>query len=75
MAKHINQKNSETINAKQLATLESECPKKGTGVAGLDILHGTLHNYSHQITAQQVIVLHDNFEPLIKAIWDSILKI
>ena len=69
VAQDIHHKDPGLINQKQLATLKLECPKRGTDTGSLDILHSTLHNYSHEISPQQIIVAHNNFEPLISAIW------
>lgn len=69
VAQDIHHKDRGLINKKQLATLKLECPKRGTDTGSLDILHSTLHNYSHEISPQQIIVAHNNFEPLISAIW------
>ena len=71
VANDIHRNSPTLINNKQLSTLGTECPKKGNGTGSLDILHSTLHNYSHEISYQQVIVAHNNFEPLIRAIWQS----
>ena len=71
VANHIHNVNQGLIDAKQLKTLTIECPRRNNDPGSLDILHSTLHNYSHEITPQQVIVAHNNFAPLIKAIWHS----
>lgn len=71
VATDINRHSSDAINNKQLDTLQLACPKRSEGVGSLDILHSVLHNYAHQITSQQVIAAHNNFSPLIKAIWHA----
>lgn len=59
------------LEQKELATLTNECADKKDGTGTLNLLHSILHNYAHNINADQIISAHNNLKPFITAIWEK----
>lgn len=59
------------LEKKELATLTNECADKKDGTGTLNLLHSILHNYAHNICADQIISAHNNLKPFIIAIWEK----
>lgn len=57
------------LEPKELAMLINECADKKDGTGTLNLLHSILHNYAHNINAEQIISAHNNLKPFIIAIW------
>ena len=71
LAQHFLTDSSCEFNDKEFATLKNECQEGKSNEGGLNLLHSILHNYTHAITPDRVIAAHDNFVPLLKAIWSK----
>lgn len=59
------------LEQKELSTLTNECADKKDGTGTLNLLHSILHNYAHNINADQIISAHNNLKPFIIAIWEK----
>lgn len=59
------------LEQKELTTLTNECADKKDGTGTLNLLHSILHNYAHNINAEQIISAHNNLKPFIIAIWEK----
>lgn len=59
------------LEKKELAMLTNECADKKDGTGTLNLLHSILHNYAHNINADQIISAHNNLQPFIIAIWNK----
>jgi putative uncharacterized protein (fragment) len=59
------------IENKELLALINECAPKKDGSGTLNLLHGVLHNYAHNICSAQIISAHNNLRPFIIAMWQK----
>lgn len=59
------------IENKELSALINECAPKKDGSGTLNLLHGVLHNYAHNICSAQIISAHNNLRPFIIAMWQK----
>lgn len=59
------------IENKELIALTNECAPKKEGSGTLNLLHGVLHNYAHNICSAQIISAHNNLRPFIIAMWQK----
>ncbi|EXI61609.1 hypothetical protein MHD_04485 [Mannheimia granulomatis] len=59
------------LEKKELAMLTNECADKKDGTGTLNLLHSILHNYAHNINADQIISAYNNLKPFIIAIWEK----
>lgn len=64
-------KRNQYLEEKELAMLINECSDKKDGTGTLNLLHSVLHNYAHNINAEQIISAHNNLKPFIVAIWEK----
>ena len=60
------------IENKELIALTNECAPKKEGSGTLNLLHGVLHNYAHNICSAQIISAHNNLRSFIIAMWKKI---
>ena len=60
------------IENKELLALINECTPKKDGSGTLNLLHGVLHNYAHNICSAQIISAHNNLRSFIIAMWKKI---
>ena len=59
------------LEDKELSALTNECTTKKDGSGTLNLLHGVLHNYAHNICSAQIISAHNNLRPFIIAMWQK----
>lgn len=59
------------IENKELSALINECAPKKDSSGTLNLLHGVLHNYAHNICSAQIISAHNNLRPFIIAMWQK----
>lgn len=59
------------IEKKELSALINECAPKKDSSGTLNLLHGVLHNYAHNICSAQIISAHNNLRPFIIAMWQK----
>ena len=59
------------LEDKELSALTNECATKKDGAGTLNLLHGVLHNYAHNIYSAQIISAHNNLRPFIIAMWQK----
>ncbi|WP_233143447.1 ParB N-terminal domain-containing protein [Aggregatibacter actinomycetemcomitans] len=64
-------KTNQYLEDKELSALTNECATKKDGSGTLNLLHGVLHNYAHNICSAQIISAHNNLRPFIIAIWSK----
>ena len=64
-------KANQHLEDKELSALTNECATKKDGAGTLNLLHGVLHNYAHNICSAQIISAHNNLRPFIIAMWQK----